>query len=331
MSGWSFLPRIALIALALLSASACSVNTLAVRAVANALTSEGGSEVFTGDEDPELVADALPFAIKMYESLLAEAPDHEGLILTTGSLFVMYANAFVQAPAEALPRDSFAERKVQLKRAERLYLRGRDILAGGLERKHPGFGSAFRDGKPAAALDRMRKDDVPLLYWTAASALAAFSLNPFDVQLSVRVPEARALMARAYALDPDFGGGAIDDFYVSFYGSLPEGLGGNKALAREHFERAVRKTAGNSAGPFVSYAQAVSVPEQDYAGFRKLLERALAVDVDAIPANRLANTLAQRRARYLLDSAEELFLDAGDASEPQPDTIDAANEGESIQ
>ncbi len=329
MSFRSVLPKIAVVLITLFSAAACSVNRLAVRAVANALTAEGGTVVFTGDDDPELVAGALPFAIKMYESLLAEDPDHEGLILATGSLFVMYANAFVQGPAEALPRDRFAERKAQIERAGRLYQRGRDILAGGLERKHRGFAAAYREGKLEAVLGRMEKEDVPLLYWTAAATLAAFSLNPFDVQLSVRVPEAQALMARAYALDPDFGGGAIDDFYVSFYGSLPESLGGNKALARKHFELAVQKTAGKAAGPFVSYAQAVSVPEQDYAGFRKLLERALAVDADAVPANRLANILAQRRARHLLETADELFLDTGDGSEPLTDT--EGNEGESIK
>lgn len=326
MSIRSVLPKLAFAVFALFSVSACSVNRMAVRAVANALTSEGGSEVFTGDEDPELVADALPFAIKMYEALLAEAPGHEGLILTTGSLFVMYANAFVQAPAEMLPRDRFAERKAQLDRAKRLYLRGKNILADGLERKYAGFRTAFKDGRLDALLARVKKEDVPLLYWTAAATLASFSLDPFDVQLSVRVPEAKALMARAYELDPDFGNGAIDDFYVSFYGALPDGLGGDKALARKHFDLAVEKTKGTSAGPFVSYAQAVSIPAQDYAGFKRLLDRALAVDLNGDPANRLANTLSQRRARYLLSAADELFLDTG-----APEETEEVDEGESIK
>jgi predicted anti-sigma-YlaC factor YlaD len=314
MSVRALLPKAAFVGLSLLLVSSCSLNRMAVRTVANALTAEGGSAVFTGDDDPELVGDALPFAVKMYESLLVKAPDHEGLILTTGSLFVMYANAFVQAPAETLPRDRFAERKENLERAKRLYLRGRGILVDGLERKHPGFRSSAKDGTLSAFLARMRKDDVPLLYWSAAAAMAAFSLDPFDVQLSVRLPEARALMARAYELDPGFGNGMIDDFYISYYGSLPDGLGGDKALALKHFKLAVEKTKGLSAGPFVSYAQAVSVPAQDYAGFKKLLEQALAIDVAADPSNRLANVLSQRRARFLLSSAQDLFLDAADES-----------------
>jgi hypothetical protein len=34
---------------------------------------------FEGDEDPELVAAAIPFGLKLYESLLAESPKHRGL------------------------------------------------------------------------------------------------------------------------------------------------------------------------------------------------------------------------------------------------------------
>ena len=90
-----------LLSLLLLLAS-CSINKMAMRSVSDALTGSGSADVFTGDSDPELVGDALPFAIKMYEALLAQNPDHQGLLLTTGSLFVMYANAFVQGPAEMM-------------------------------------------------------------------------------------------------------------------------------------------------------------------------------------------------------------------------------------
>ena len=317
-----------------LAASSCAVDRMVVRAVADGLTSDGGSTVFTGDEDPELVGDAIPFAVKLYESLLVKAPDHDGLVVATGSMFVMYANAFVQARAEVLPADRFQERKDQLYRAKRLYLRGRGILADGLERKFPGFKTALKDGTLDRILKKAKKADVPYLYWTAAASLAAFSLDPFDLQLSVRVPESKALMARAYELDPDFGNGAIDDFYVSFYGALPTGLGGDRTLAKKHFELALKKTNGKSAGPFVSYAQAISIPDQDYKGFKKLLDQALAVDVNADPSTRLANIISQRRAKHLLSTAADLFIDAGDSTEeavePAADqTKNVSNEGAS--
>jgi predicted anti-sigma-YlaC factor YlaD len=53
----------------------------------------------------------------------------------------------------------------------------------------------------------------------------------------------------------------------------------------------------------------VSVGRQDKAEFKQLLEQALAVDANAVPELRLANLLAQRRARWLLGRGEELFVE----------------------
>ena len=47
--------------------SGCSINKIAMNAVANVLGGDGGSSSFTADSDPQLVGDALPFALKMYE------------------------------------------------------------------------------------------------------------------------------------------------------------------------------------------------------------------------------------------------------------------------
>ncbi|MDR2499754.1 MAG: TRAP transporter TatT component family protein [Treponema sp.] len=285
----------------------CSINRLAMRAVADALTAPGGGAVFTSDTDPKLVGDALPFAIKLYESLLAEQPGHRGLILTTGSLFVMYANAFVQAPADALPASRFQERQDGIERAKGLYIRGADMLLNGMEARYKGFAKASREGlEPYLA--KTKKDDVPFLYWMAAGYLSAFSLDPLNAELGRRVPDLLAYIGRAYALDPDFNRGALDEFYSIAYASLPPGLGGNLERAAMHFKRALAKSGGTLAGPYVSYAQSAAVPAQDYGAFTACLEAALAVDVNADPANRLANTLAQEKARVLLARRGDYFF-----------------------
>jgi predicted anti-sigma-YlaC factor YlaD len=287
---------------------ACSINKLAMKAVADALTGEGSSDVFTGDSDPELVGDAIPFAIKMYESLLAANPNHQGLINMTGSLFVMYANAFIWGPAEQLPRYMHDERQAALERAKKMYLRGLDLLYRGLDLKYPGFRGAYQNGSLAGFLARMKKADVPALYWSAAAGLSAYSLNSFDMDLGVRIPEFHALVLRAYELDPDFNTSALDEFFFLFYASLPEGMGGDKEKAEIHFQRALEKTGGLSAGVYVSYAQAVSIPAQDYDKFKELLDTALSIDPDREPSIRLVNILAQRKAQYLLDNAVLFFI-----------------------
>jgi predicted anti-sigma-YlaC factor YlaD len=251
----------------------------------------------------------------MYEALLDQQPNHQGLILTTGSLFVMYANAFVQGPAEMLPRTQYRERREERERAKHLYLRGVEILRSGLDKKYPGFNNAGGEEKFDAYLAKTKKEDIPLLYWTVAGTLAAYSLDPFNLELGMRIPELSAMMRRAYELDPDFNNGTLDDFFVLLYASLPPTLGGDKSRADAHFRLAIEKSKGLSASPYISYAQAISIPAQDYDTFKQCLEAALAVDPDKDPANRLVNVIARRKAQYLLDNASDFFLVLGDEEE----------------
>jgi len=153
----------------------------------------------------------------------------------------------------------------------------------------------------------MRKADVPALYWSAAAGFSAYSIDLLDFDLSARIPEWTAMIHRAYELDPDFNVAAINEFFIIFYASLPELLGGDIERAQYHFRRALEKTDGNSASAHVSYAQAISIPAQDYDTFRERLEAALAIDVDKDVSMRLVNTIAQGRAQWMLDNAWTFF------------------------
>jgi predicted anti-sigma-YlaC factor YlaD len=279
----------------------CSINSL----VADALTGTvGGGTVFTGDTDPKLVGDALPFAIKMYEALLESTPNHQGLRFTTGSLFVMYANAFVQGPADMLPNAEWQKKENEHKRAKQLYLRGQTILYGALDLKYKGFSKAGADEQAfASLLSKCKKEDVGLLYWTVAGGLAAYSLDLLDFELNARITEWSMMIKRAYELDPNFGGATLDEFLLLFYASLPEIMGGDKDLAKEHFNRALEKTGGKSTSAYISYAQSICVPAQDYNTYKDCLEKALAIDPNADVSTRLVNIINQRKAQWLLDNA----------------------------
>jgi predicted anti-sigma-YlaC factor YlaD len=221
----------------------------------------------------------------------------------------MYANAFVAGPVEFAPSAQYLERRAAQERAKKLYLRGVVILKDGLEQKYPGFSNATGDsGTLDPYLKKMKEADVPLLYWSAAGILSAFSLDPFDFSLGHMVPECMAYVDRAYELDPGFNNGALDDFYVLAYASLPATMGGDLSQVDTHFARAVEKSGAKLAGPYVSYAQSVAIPAQDYAAFRSCLEKALAIDVDADPENRLVNIISQQKAGELLKHAGDYFF-----------------------
>jgi predicted anti-sigma-YlaC factor YlaD len=287
--------------------TSCSINKLAVNMIAKSLSS-GDSTVFTGEEDPRLVADALPFAMKLYESLLEQTPENEGLLLTTGSVFTMYANAFVQSPAEMLPESEYEQQQQMLRRAKKLYLRGRTYLLRAFELRYPGFGDHLAGGEMDQALAPTESQDVPLLFWTAASWLGAFSTDTFDMELLMNLSKPIAMLNRALELDDTWSNGMIHDTLISIYGSLPEAMGGSQHKARHHFQKAVEYSGGLSPSPYVALATTVSVANQDVEEFRQLLGEALAIDPDDDPENRLQILLSQDKARWLLDHVEDFFL-----------------------
>lgn len=292
----------------LLSAPGCSLKKVAMKQVADMLTGKGSSAVFSGDDDPELVADALPFAIKMYESLSASAPNHRGLQLTTGSLYVMYANAFLHNPASMLPDEDLKQKESLLMRAKKLYLRGRDRLIKFLDLCYPGLSAVLSGGHFAKALDRVTLQDAPLLYWAGAGWMGAFAVDPFDMKLALSMPGAAALMERVRHLDPRFESGAIDSFYILYYGSMPAHMGGDFDKARSFFQRALQSADAGATGHLMALATTVSIKLQDAAEFSRLLKAVLAVDPDMFPLRKLELTLNRRKAKWLLEHIEDFFL-----------------------
>ncbi len=294
-----------LLALAVL-APGCSMRRMAVDRLGDALAS--GTSSYATDDDPEFVGDALPFGLKTIESLLAESPRHEGLLLAASSGFTQYAYAYLQSEADYV-EDADLDRATHLRaRAVRMYRRAHGYGLRGLDARRPGWRAAS-DADPAAGLARFRREDAGQLYWAAAPLAAAIALNKLDSSLSADLPLVEALMTRARALDPDFGAGALDEFFIAWEGGRPPAAGGSPERAKAAFDRAVRLADGRRASPFVSYAETISVARQDRAEFEALLSRALAVDPDADPGQRLANLVAQKRARWLLARKDALFLE----------------------
>jgi predicted anti-sigma-YlaC factor YlaD len=305
---------------AFLLLGACSIQDYAIEMVSDALTGDGSASVFLEENDPQLVGDALPFAIKLYETLLAENPGHPGLTLTTGSLYVMYANAFLQTPALYLPLERYDERIEYLERAKNLYLRGKDFMLEYLDGRYPGFAAALEGSADPAGLadgeipeleemlSKLDSEDVAYAYWLGAGWFGAVSIDSFDLALAFRIPSVLALLEQASQIEPEFNNGAIHELLIQVYASIPEGMGGSREKAVKSFSRAVEIQQGRSASPYVSLATSVALPAQDFDWFIELMNAALAIDPDDFPELRLMNTLSRQQARWYLDHIGDFFI-----------------------
>jgi predicted anti-sigma-YlaC factor YlaD len=240
--------------------------------------------------------------------LLSESPRHRGLLFAASSGFTQYAYAFVKQEADEMESQNLGLALEMRSRARGLFLRARDYGLRGLETAHHGFAAALNKD-PRQAAQAANANDVPLLYWTAASWGLAITLSKNEPDLIVDQPLVEALLDRALELNEAFGEGAIQTFLIS-YETVRQGAPGDPfERARKHFERAMMLSGGFQASPLVALAESVSVAKQNRIEFQSLLNRALAIDVDARPEYRLANLVIQRRARWLLSQIDELFLD----------------------
>ncbi len=279
-----------------------------MRSVAGILAGPPESNVFARDDDPELIRDALPFALKTFEALLASDPRNRDLFLATADAFVTYANAFIHADAEKEEEVNFQRARYLRHRATKLYLRGRNYALAGLALDFPDFKKKLRED-PQRVLRTLSPRDVPLLYWAAAGWAGAISTDVSNMSLMAELPLVEAMMRRALELDEDFDHGAIHEFFITYEGARSGAMGGSAERAVEHFDRVVKLTQGKKASPYVSLASSMAVSKQDYKFFKELLHKALAVDPDCVLEWRLANILAQEKAQWLLDHSPELFLD----------------------
>jgi predicted anti-sigma-YlaC factor YlaD len=295
---------------ALVALCGCSFKRFAANKIGDALAGSAGT--FASDDDPDLVRAAVPFSLKLVESLLAETPRHEGLLLAAASGFTEFAYAFVQQDSEEAEDKDLAAAEALRGRARRLYLRARDYGLRGLEVRHRGFGGALR-GEPQRTVRLATVKDVPLLYWTGTAWAAAISDSKDNPDLIADLPVVEAMMERALELDEQFGDGALHCFFIAYEMSRPAGAGDAAERARRHFDRAIALSGGRMAAPWVAWAEEVCVQKQDLKGFRAALEKALAVDPDAKPEWRLVNLVMQRRAKWLLGRADQLFLKTEDA------------------
>jgi predicted anti-sigma-YlaC factor YlaD len=299
--------------LLLLLASACSIRKMAINQVANAL-STGGS-TFESDDDPDLVAAAIPFGLKTYESLLEETPRHTGLLLAACTGFTEYSYAFVDSRIDEVKDESLERADAMRDRARKLYLRANRYGMRGLEVLHPGFAKALDDDADAE-LKKMTKRDVPLLYWTAASLGLAISLSKTSPEMIAELPLVEMMVRRIAELNEGFNDGAVPEFLITLEAAHSGvKMEEQQKLMRQYFNRAIELSKGKRASTYVSFAENASEPAQDQAEFKSMLEKALAVDADADPPNRLANLVAQRRARWLLKHINELFLESAPKQE----------------
>ena len=111
-----FLAILAVIALL----SSCSIKKMAMNSMAKNMSGDA-TAVFMEDNDPVLVGDAFPVILKMMDMMAATSPENSAIKSTAGSMYVMYANVWLQGKGSMLPYEEWETQKQLYDRAKKHY------------------------------------------------------------------------------------------------------------------------------------------------------------------------------------------------------------------
>lgn len=299
---------VSVLALAALLSTGCSLQKLAVNAMAK--TFSKGIAAFMSEDNLRIARTALESNVKLIEILLCGSPDNKRLLSIAAQAFGAYAMAFVEIDlleARAKGKDELAD-KIKAS-ASKLYLKARNFGMRVLI-QNDAFAKAIkkRDIAPLVkALKAFDVDDVKALFWTAFPWVGAINLGKDNPEMLADLPKVAVIMERIRQLNERFFNGATHLFFGGYYAGRPKILGGDPQKARKHFEKALKISKGKFLLAKVFYAQMGAVALRDKKLFTRLLQEVIDAPADIMPSAGLPNAIAKLKAKYLLKMKEDLF------------------------
>lgn len=228
----------------------------------------------------------------LIDGLIESNPEDKDALVIGARPYAVYAVAFVEARERAARLAAKARAY-----GERALCRSNTIACGLADLPFE---------QSSAALNKLRKKDVPYLYAFALAWLAWVRAESDDWSAVAALPKIEATLERVVALDKTFENGGPQLYLGILNSPRPPAMGGNPERGRECFEQAIAISGGKNLSIKVAYARYYARLVYDRELHDKLLEEVLKTDPRA-PGLTLTNVLARQEAAALLESAGEYF------------------------
>jgi hypothetical protein len=252
----------------------------------------GLSDAILDNDDLETVKDGLPAYLLMIDGLVNANPKDSKLLQTAASLNTAYVGLFVK----------------DVSRSKKLTDKALDYSFRAVCNRRPEI-CATRDLRYKVFADAVQKTDlkdVPALYSLGSAWASWIQAHSDDVNAVAKLSKVEEVMHRVVELDESYEKGGAHIYLGALSTLLPPALGGRPEVGRNHFERAIDLSGGENLMAYVVFAERYARLMFDRELHDGLLEHVVAADPDA-PGFTLMNTVAQKRARQLLDSADDYF------------------------
>ena len=250
------------------------------------------STAILNQDDPELVRDGAPAYLLLLDSFVAGSPYNQSALSAAAHLYAAYGVVFVDDPDRA--------RKLTLR--ARSY--GRRSLCVADKKACDIWELTYADF--VIALQGLDKKDVAALYTFGVSWIAYVQAHSEDWVALAKLPQVQATMQRVQEIDPQYQQSNVEHFLALLDTIRPPALGGNFEAGIAHYRRAISLSGGKDLSIKVDCARYYARTLYD----RELHDRLLHEVISADPVHEgftLFNTLAQKEAQELLDSADDYF------------------------
>ncbi len=281
------LTRIAVLLLVLTLTGCASIVSSATSRFADSL-----SAGILNQDDPQTVADGAPAYLILVDGLIDGSPKNVSLLMAGAKLYGAYGSVFVE------------DKQRILKMSDKAFKYGARAMC--ISTPATCDMNKLPYDEFVVRLAKVKQGQVPMLYVYATAWAGWIQPRSQDWNAVADLAKVKAALKRVIELDETHDRGG-PHFYMGVLSSLiPPALGGKPKQAQAHFERAITLSEGKNLMIKVYYAQRFARMMFDRKLHDRLLNQVLKADIYH-KGYVLSNTIAQREARKLLNSAAEYF------------------------
>ncbi|MGD8484325.1 MAG: TRAP transporter TatT component family protein [Thioalkalispiraceae bacterium] len=282
------LPSLIVLLLAFFWLSGCS-------SIINSATSKMAKNLtisIQNHDDPDTVASAIPAYLLMIDSFIQGDPENRQMLQSGAKLYAAFASTFVNDEQRA---KKLSERAL-----------GYALRASCIQHSDLCQVKTMPFNEYQQAIQRLDKDSIDMLFALGQSWAVWLKAHRDDWNAVAELPRIRLIVEKILQLDENYQQGSAHLYMGILHSLLPASLGGKPEIAKQHFEKAIAISNNTNLMAKVSYAENYARLVFDRQLHDKLLTEVINAKAEQ-PGMTLMNSLAQQKAKRLLESGKDYF------------------------
>ena len=265
----------------------------------------GCSSTYIFSHHPQLSEQYYLIKVKKALKKAEKNPTNSEYLFQAQKLLTQYGYAFQLEEAERYLYKNISLSKKAYENASKSFVKAVEFGKENLRISYPEIDKWLLNPENKKFI--FNTEHVANLYWTAASIGGLIKSSKGSPETIVLFPQIGFLLKQALEINPAWDNGTIYTALISYTMSEYPLTDEKKKNVKTYFDEVIKYSEGTSAAPYVTYAESVSVKNQDREEFIYLLNQALVISYTENDELNFENHISQSRAKWLLSRIDELF------------------------